>query len=133
MVLLRLETLSQSFEKPFATTPVEHPLRVMICIRSGDPEPRLDVPRWLATISFPRMHTTALTHRNLLRGRDVLMTHHDTVDLVVVRMLRPSIDRDLSLVSYGVTTLRAAGLGEQGVGVRQYGIATWVRRDRYDW
>jgi transposase len=64
-----------------------------------------------------------MTHQHLLRSMDALMTHQDAVDDVVARLLRPLIDRDLSLVFYDLTTIRAAGLSEQDKDVRKYGMS----------
>jgi hypothetical protein len=72
---------------------------------------------------LPEVDTVAMTHQHLLRSMDALMTHQDAVDDVVARLLRPLIDQDLSLVFYDLTTIRAAGLSDQGDDVRKYGMA----------
>ena len=120
---LGFDALAGVFRKARYTTPVEHALRAMVFNRLCDPESKLGVLRWLETVSLPGVDTAAMTHQHLLRSMDALMTHQDAVDDVVARLLRPLIDRDLSLVFYDLTTIRAAGLSEQDKDVRKYGMA----------
>ena len=124
---LGFDALAGVFRKARHTTPVEHALRVMVFNRLCDPESKLGVLRWLETVSLPEVDAVAMTHQHLLRSMDALMTHQEAVDDVVARLLRPLIDQDLSLVFYDLTTIRAAGLSEQGDDVRKYGMATRVR------
>jgi transposase len=120
---LGFDALAGVFRKARYTTPIEHALRAMVFNRLCDPESKLGVLRWLETVSLPGVDTAAMTHQHLLRSMDALMTHQDAVDDVVARLLRPLIDRDLSLVFYDLTTIRAAGLSEQDKDVRKYGMA----------
>ena len=120
---LGFDALAGVFRKARYTTPVEHALRAMVFNRLCDPESKLGMLRWLETVSLPGVDTAAMTHQHLLRSMDALMTHQDAVDDVVARLLRPLIDRDLSLVFYDLTTIRAAGLSEQDKDVRKYGMA----------
>ena len=120
---LGFDALAGVFRKARYTTPVEHALRAMVFNRLCDPESKLGVLRWLETVSLPGVDTAAMTHQHLLRSMDALMTHQDAVDDVVARLLRPLIDRDLSLVFYDLTTIRAAGLSEQDKDVRKYGMS----------
>ena len=120
---LGFDALAGVFRKARYTTPVEHALRAMVFNRLCDPESKLGALRWLETVSLPGVDTAAMTHQHLLRSMDALMTHQDAVDDVVARLLRPLIDRDLSLVFYDLTTIRAAGLSEQDKDVRKYGMA----------
>ena len=120
---LGFDALAGVFRKARYTTPVEHALRAMVFNRLCDPESKLGVLRWLETVSLPGVDTAAMTHQHLLRSMDALITHQDAVDDVVARLLRPLIDRDLSLVFYDLTTIRAAGLSEQDKDVRKYGMS----------
>ena len=120
---LGFDALAGVFRKARYTTPVEHALRAMVFNRLCDPESKLGVLRWLETVSLPGVDTATMTHQHLLRSMDALMTHQDAVDDVLARLLRPLIDRDLSLVFYDLTTIRAAGLSEQDKDVRKYGMA----------
>lgn len=120
---LGFDSLAGVFRKARYTTPVEHALRVMVFNRLCDPESKLGVLRWLETVSLPEVDTASLTHQHLLRSMDALMDHQEAVDDVVAGLLRPLIDRDLSLVFYDLTTIRAAGLSEQSADVRKYGMA----------
>jgi transposase len=120
---LGFDALAGVFRKARYTTPVEHALRAMVFNRLCDPESKLGVLRWLETVSLPGVDTAAMTHQHLLRSMNALMTHQDAVDDVVARLLRPLIDRDLSLVFYDLTTIRAAGLSEQDKDVRKYGMS----------
>lgn len=120
---LGFDALAGGFRKARYTTPVEHALRAMVFNRLCDPESKLGVVRWLETVSLPGVDTAAMTHQHLLRSMDDLMTHQDAVDDVVARFLRPLIDRDLLLVFYDLTTIRAAGLSDQDKDVPKYGMA----------
>jgi hypothetical protein len=120
---LGFDALAGVFRKARYTTPIEHALRVMVFNRLCDPESKLGVLRWLETVSLPSVDAAAMTHQQLLRSMDALMSHQDAVDDVVARLLRPLIDQDLSLVFYDLTTIRAAGLSEQDDDVRRYGMA----------
>jgi hypothetical protein len=120
---LGFDALAGVFRKARFTTPVEHAIRVMVFNRLCDADSKLGVLRWLQTVSMPQVDVKALTHQHLLRSLDALMDHQDAVDDVVVNLLRPLIDQDLSLVFYDLTTIRAAGLSEQVGDVRQYGMA----------
>ncbi len=120
---LGFDRLAGVFRKARYTTPVEHALRVMVFNRLCDADSKLGVLRWLETVSIPEVDSAALTHQQLLRAMDALMDHQAGVDAVVADLLRPLVDQDLSLVFYDLTTIRAAGLSEQGGDVRRYGMA----------
>jgi len=98
--------LASVFRKARYTTAIEHAIRVMVFNRLCDPDSKLGVLRWLETVSVPEVDTASLTHQQLLRSMDALMDHRDAVDAVVVGLLRPLVDQDLSLVFYDLTTIR---------------------------
>ena len=98
---LGFDALAGVFRKARFTTPIEHALRVMVFNRLCDPESKLGVLRWLETVSLPSVDAAAMTHQQLLRSMDALMSHQEAVDDVVAQLLRPLIDQDLSLVFFG--------------------------------
>ena len=59
--------------------------------------------RWLQTVALPDIEVKAVTHQQLLRSMDALMDNQDAVDGVVAGLLRPLVDRDLSLAFYDMT------------------------------
>ena len=79
--------------------------------------------RWLQTVALPDIEVKAVTHQQLLRSMDALMDKQDAVDGVVCGLLRPLVDRDLSLAFYDMTTIRAEGLSTVQGDVRKFGMA----------
>ena len=79
--------------------------------------------RWLQTVALPDIEIKAVTHQQLLRSMDALMDNQDAVDGVVAGLLRPLVDRDLSLAFYDMTTIRAEGLSTVEGDVRKFGMA----------
>ena len=120
---LGFDALGAVFRKARYTTPIEHAIRVKVFNRLCDADSKLGVLRWLQTVSMPQVDVDALTHQHLLRSLDALMDHQEAVDDMVVNLLRPLVEQDLSLMFYDLTTIRAAGLSEQTGDVRQYGMA----------
>jgi len=120
---LGLDALHRVFRKARYTTPVEHAIRVMVFNCLCDPESKLGVLRWMQTVSIPDVDVAGLTHQHLLRSMDALMDHPEGVDEVITGLLRPLVDRDLSLLFYDLTTIGAAGLSEQKDDVRPYGMS----------
>ena len=59
--------------------------------------------RWLQTVALPDIEVKAVTHQQLLRSMDALMDNQDAVDGVAAGLLRPLVDRDLSLAFYDMT------------------------------
>jgi transposase len=120
---LGFDALAGVFRRARYTTPFEQAIHVMVFNRLCDADSKLGVLRWLQTVSMREVDVVALTHQHLLRCMDALMDHHSAVDGVVAGLLRPLVDQEMSLVIYDLTTIRAAGLGEKVVDVRQYGMS----------
>ncbi|HSH47576.1 MAG TPA: IS1634 family transposase [Halomonas sp.] len=96
-------------------------VRAMVFNRLCDPQSKLGVLRWLETVAMPEM-PDSLTHDQLLRAMDALMTHIDAVEQRVARLLRPLLDERLSVVFYDLTTVRVHAEGEAGTAdLRQFG------------
>ena len=94
---LGFDRLGVVFHKARYTNAVEYALRVMFFNRLCDPESKPAVLRWLETVSVPEVDTAGLTHQHLLSSMDALMNYQDAVDDVVMALLRPVADQDLSL------------------------------------
>ena len=105
------------------TIDVEALIRIMVLNRLCDPDSKLGVLRWLQTVALPDIEVKAVTHQQLLRSMDALMDKQDAVDGVVCGLLRPLVDRDLSLAFYDMTTIRAEGLSTVQGDVRKFGMA----------
>jgi transposase len=54
---------------------------------------------------------------------DAMVEHHAEVDEVLASLLRPLVDRDLAVVFYDMTTIRAEGLSQQDDDVRRFGMS----------
>lgn len=115
--------LRRVFRRTRHSTDVEALIRVMVLNRLCDPDSKLGVLSWLETVALPGLELKAVTHQQLLRSMDALVDQREAVDRVVAALLRPMIDRDLSVVFYDLTTIRAGGLSVLDEDVRKFGMA----------
>ena len=120
---LGFSDLRRVFRRTRHTIDVEALIRIMVLNRLCDPDSKLGVLRWLQTVALPDVELKAVTHQQLLRSMDALMDSQDAVDGVVAGLLRPLVDRDLSLAFYDMTTIRAEGLSTVEGDVRKFGMA----------
>jgi transposase len=120
---LGFSDLRRVFGRTRHTIDVEALIRIMVLNRLCDPDSKLGVLRWLQTVAIPDIEVKAVTHQQLLRSMDALMDNQDAVDSVVANLLRPLVDRDLSLAFYDMTTIRAEGLSSLEGDVRKFGMA----------
>jgi transposase len=120
---LGFSDLRRVFRRTRHTIDVEALIRIMVLNRLCDPDSKLGVLRWLQTVALPDMGVKAVTHQQLLRSMDALMDNQDAVDGVVAGLLRPLVDRDLSLAFYDMTTIRAEGLSTVEGDVHKFGMA----------
>lgn len=102
----------------------EHLLRTMVFNRLCDPESKLGLLRWLEGVVMPDVDTGAITHQHLLRTMDTLCDCGEVLDEVLVTLLRPLIDQDLSIVFYDLTTIRTEGGSDlSDVDLRRFGLS----------
>jgi len=101
----------------------ERLLRVMVFNRLCDPESKLGISRWLEGTLVPEVAADAVTHQRLLRTMDTLVDCADALESSLAGLLRPLIDRELSIVFYDLTTIRTEGATELAGELRQYGMA----------
>ncbi len=120
---LGFNDLRKIFRRTRHAIDVEALIRVMVLNRLCDPDSKLGVLRWLETVSLPGVMIESIEHHHLLRAMDALVEHKDEVEQVVSNLLRPLVDRDLAVVFYDMTTIRAEGLSEQAGDVRRFGMA----------
>ena len=120
---LGFSDLRRVFRRTRHTIDVEALIRIMVLNRLCDPDSKLGVLRWLQTVALPDIEVKAVTHQQLLRSMDALMDNQDAVDAVVAGLLRPLVDRDLSMAFYDMTTVRAEGLSTMDGDVRKFGMA----------
>jgi transposase len=120
---LGFDDLRRIFGRTRHEIDIEALLRIMVLNRLSDPESKLGVLRWLETTSLPGIVPEVIEHHHLLRAMDALIEHQSEVDGVLSGLLRPLLDRDLSVVFYDMTTIRAEGLSQQEGDVRKFGMA----------
>lgn len=120
---LGFNDLRKIFRRTRHAIDVEALIRVMVLNRLCDPDSKLGVPRWLETVSLPGILIESIEHHHLLRAMDAIVEYRDEVEQVVSNLLRPLVDRDLAVVFYDMTTIRAEGLSEQAGDVRRFGMA----------
>ena len=106
---LGFSDLRRVFRRTRHTIDVEALIRIMVLNRLCDPDSKLGVLRWLQTVALPDIEVKTVAHQQLLRSMDALMDNQDAVDGVVAGLLRPLVDRDLSLAFYDMTTIRGRG------------------------
>lgn len=115
--------LRKVFRRTRHAIDVEALIRVMVLNRLCDPDSKLGVLRWLETVTLPGVDIAAVEHQHLLRAMDALVEHKEQVEQVVTDLLRPLVDRDLAVVFYDMTTIRAEGLSQQNDDVRRFGMS----------
>ena len=115
--------LREVFRRTRHAIDVEALIRFMVLNRLYDPDSKLGVLRWLQTVALPDMAISSVTHQQLFRTMDALSYQQERVDQVVAGLLRPMMNRDLSLAFYDMTTIRSEGLCTVKGDVRKYGIA----------
>lgn len=120
---LGFNALRKVFRRTRHQIDVEALIRVMVFNRLCDPESKLGVLRWVETVALPDMPTQTITHQQLLRSMDALVTYQAAIDKVVAGLLCPLIDQDLSVVFYDLTTIRAEGNTTLDGDVRQFGLS----------
>jgi hypothetical protein len=120
---LGFDALATIFRRTKHEINIEALIRLMVINRLCDPESKLGVLRWLQTVALPDLAIKTVEHHHLLRAMDALVDHHEAVDKVLVGLLRPLVDQDLSVVFYDMTTIRAEGLSEEVSDVRQFGMS----------
>lgn len=102
----------------------EHLLRTMVFNRLCDPESKLGLLRWLEGVVIPDVDAGAITHQHLLRTMDTLCDCGEVLDEVLVTLLRPLIDQDLSIVFYDLTTIRTEGGSDlSDADLRRFGLS----------
>ena len=128
---LGFDQLRRLFRRTRHTIDVEALVRVMVLNRLCDPDSKLGVLRWVETVALPGVMVgvmvgvtaESIEHQHLLRAMDALVDHRDEVEEVLAGLLRPMIDRDLAVVFYDMTTIRAEGLSSETGDVRHFGMS----------
>lgn len=120
---LGFDDLRRVFRRTRHDIDVEALVRVMVLNRLCDPDSKLGVLRWVETVALPGVMAESIDHQHLLRAMDALVDHREEVEQVLSSLLRPLVDRDLAVVFYDMTTIRAAGLSTQAGEVRHFGMS----------
>ncbi len=120
---LGFEQLRKIFRRTRHAIDVEALVRVMVLNRLCDPDSKLGVLRWVETVALPGVMAESIEHQHLLRAMDALVEHRDEVEQVLAGLLRPMVDRDLAVVFYDMTTIRAEGLSNETGDVRHFGMS----------
>jgi transposase len=120
---LGFDRLRKIFRRTRRVIDVEALVRVMVLNRLCDPDSKLGVLRWVETVALPGVMAESIEHQHLLRAMDALVDHRDEVEEVLAGLLRPMVDRDLAVVFYDMTTIRAEGLSNEAGDVRHFGMS----------
>lgn len=120
---LGFDRLRQVFRRTRHTIDIEALIRVMVLNRLCDPDSKLGILRWVETVTLPGIMAETISHHQLLRAMDAMVTHQEEVDQVLASLLRPLVDQDLAVVFYDMTTIRAEGLSQQDDDIRKFGMS----------
>lgn len=101
----------------------ERLLRVMVFNRLCDPESKLGILRWLEGALVPGVEADSVNHQHLLRTMDTVSECAEQMEGALAGLLRPLIDRELSIVFYDLTTIRTEGGTRLDDDVRQFGLS----------
>ena len=121
---LDLEGLSLAWRRSRTELDVLACLRAMVFNRLCDPSSKLGVLRWLDTVALPRgfgFDAGPPEHQHLLRAMDVIDDHADAINERLAFLMRPLIDRELSVVFYDLTTVKVHGEAVVDGDVRDFG------------
>lgn len=83
----------------------------MVFNRLCAPDSKLGCLEWLDTVAMPGLSEKP-NHDHLLRCMDALAEQSEAVEDRVAELLRPMLDRQLSVVFYDLTTVRIHGEAE---------------------
>jgi transposase len=100
---------------------MEKLIRVMVINRLSDPRSKLGLLEWLETVALPGVDRTEITHTNLLRAMDFLITQKDALEKELASTLYPLFASDMEVIFYDITTVRVHGEAEEEDDVRRYG------------
>lgn len=115
------EAITRALRSSRRSFDAEALVRAMVFNRLCAPDSKLGCLEWLETVSIPGM-PDGITHDQLLRTMDALMSHAEAVEARVAAQLRPMLDQQLSVVFYDLTTIRIHGEGEVANDVRAFGM-----------
>lgn len=96
-------------------------VRAMVFNRLCAPDSKLGCLQWLETVAIPAM-PESVSHDQLLRTMDALIDQREAVETAVGRLLRPLLDRQLSMVFYDLTTVRIHGDAQLSEDLRAFGM-----------
>ena len=113
--------LSRALRSSRRSFDAEALIRTMVFNRLSCPDSKLGVLRWLETVEMPGV-PAEVTHQQLLRAMDCLIDRIDAVESAVLKLVRPLLDNEVTLLFYDLTTIRIHGESNGGVqDVRAFG------------
>ena len=98
---------------------IERVVRVLVFKRLSAPSSKLGVLRWLETVYLPGLNGYRLTHQQLLRAMDALITYQEELEQQLAATLLPQFTDSLDRVFYDLTTMRIEGEGAVDDDLRQ--------------
>jgi len=117
------QAIARALRSSFRQFDAEALVRVMVFNRLCDPESKLGVLRWLEEVVIPGINAATVTHPNLLRAMDALISHRAQLESSLAGLMRPLLDAELAVVFYDLTTIRIHGEGEQTGDLRRFGLS----------
>lgn len=98
-------------------------VRLLVINRLSDPDSKLGVLRWLERVYVPGSRRQRVTHQQVRRAMDALITCQAHLQQQVAATLGRQCTEAMEVVFYDLTTSRVQGEGEVEEDLRQYGDA----------
>ena len=103
------DQLRKAFRGSRFSVPVEELIELMVLNRMTSPNSKLGVLRWMDEADVSAIvDPHKVNHTMLLRAMDALDKRSEAVNDALADMIRPFVDRELSIVFYDMTTITVA-------------------------
>ena len=118
------DQLRKAFRGTRFSVPVEKLIELMVVNRMTSPNSKLGVLRWMDEADVSAIvDPCKVNHAMLLRAMDALDKRSEAVNDALADMIRPLVDRELSIVFYDMTTITVAGDSDFDDDLRQFGLS----------
>lgn len=118
------DQLRKAFRGTRFSIPIEKLIELMVLNRMTAPHSKLGVLRWMDEADVSSIvDPSKVNHSMLLRAMDALDKRSEAVNDALAGMIRPLVDRELSIVFYDMTTITVAGESDLDEDLRQFGLS----------
>lgn len=118
------DQLRKAFRGSRFSVPVEKLIELMVLNRMTSLNSKLGVLRWMDEANVSAIvDPHKVNHTMLLRAMDALDKRSEAVNDALADMIRPLVDRELSIVFYDMTTITVARESSLDDDLRQFGLS----------